>query len=215
MALGNVVVFGATTVPGAELCRLLSVGGRTVVAISTGEGDISSLAPLDLEIRTVDPRKKAAVNAVMKNLSMPETVVSFVNQGGALSVIDAALAAGARRFILVTSIGGGESRKALSFLKRVFERKRLKHLTHVEDHLRALKVSWTILRAGRYAGRKPSGNGVLVESPLAYGTINNIDLARIVFDALDNVNMECKVFCAIDAKHAKMKDGTSVVVAEV
>ncbi len=215
MELGNVVVFGAATEPGTELCRLLSIDGRHVVAISTGEGGISALAPLDLEIRTVDATRKSAVNTALEGLPASQTIVSFVSQGGAVNVIDAAIAAGARRFVLVTSLGGGESRKALSFLKRIFTRSKLKQMTLAEDYLRGSKLEWTILRTGPYAGRKPSGNGILVENPMVSGAINAKDLARALYDVLDKDKAVGKVFSAIDAKRAKMKDGTPVVAAEL
>ncbi len=210
MALGSVAVFGATAEPGAELCRLLSVEGRRVVAISTGEGDISALAPLDLEIRTTDAAQQLAVKTALKEIAALEAVISFVNQGGACDVIDAALAAGARRFVLVTSIGGGESAKALSLMKRIARRKKLKKMTQAENHLRRAKLSWTILRTGPYTVRKPSGNGILSESPFAYGAINAKDLSRALYEVMKDDKTVGKVFSAMDAKHAKMRDGSSV-----
>jgi uncharacterized protein YbjT (DUF2867 family) len=117
---------------------------------------------------------------------------------GTRNLVDAARAAGVSRFILVTAIGSGDSRRAVSpkvleFLGAVLEEKTLG-----ENYLMASGLGYTILRPGGMTHDPASGTAIRTEDRSVMGMINRADLARLVVDCLDDPLSIGKVFHTID-----------------
>jgi uncharacterized protein YbjT (DUF2867 family) len=144
-----ILVVGATGLLGGEICRLLTQRGNPVRALVRGTSSADRVARLksvgaeqvrgDLKNR---PSLDAACRGASAVISTASSTVSrqegdsieSVDREGQLGLIDAAAAAGVKRFIMV-SFPSVEVDFPLQSAKRA-----------VEEHLRASGMTYTILR---------------------------------------------------------------------
>lgn len=120
------------------------------------------------------------------------------DSAGNINLIEAAIKHGVRKFILVTSIGTGDSKDACSpdvyeVLKPVLLEK-----AKAEEKLKSTDMDWIIIRPGGLQSEDPSGNGVLTEDTNVCGTITRADVADLVCKALRSDKADRKVLSAVD-----------------
>ncbi|MEO7386170.1 MAG: SDR family oxidoreductase [Gammaproteobacteria bacterium] len=202
----GVLLVGASRGTGLELARLLAGRRDPVTAFVRPATDMAGLLKLRVRLfkgDVLDPRSvqgaftsgsfRAVINTVGGKRGEPRP-----DYHGTRNLVDAALEAGVRRFILVTAIGCGDSRgavgpKVLEFLGAVLEEKTLG-----ENYLMASGLDSTILRPGGMADDPASGTAIRTEDRQAMGVINRADLARLVVDCLDDPLTVGRVYHAID-----------------
>ena len=117
---------------------------------------------------------------------------------GNKNLIDAAVKAGVQKFILVTSIGSGNSvvampPQALEALKPVLIEKE-----KAEQYLISSGLNYTIIRPGGLKSEPPTNNGIITENPYIVGSIHRPDVAKLVCCCLNSPNTNNKIFSAID-----------------
>jgi uncharacterized protein YbjT (DUF2867 family) len=117
---------------------------------------------------------------------------------GNKNLVDAAVRAGVQKFILVSSIGSGDSIVALSpqaleTLKPVLIEKE-----KAEQHLIESGLTYTIVRPGGLKSEPATGNAVLTEDPKVSGMIHRADVANLVCQCLQSDRANHKVLSAID-----------------
>lgn len=228
MSAATVFVFGATSAGGRELCRRLVADGVRVVAAVRAGSDGSQLEALGVECRQADAMVPEQVRNAMRDLGAQPTVVSLlggmlsrkaalVDSQGNINAIDAAKAAGARRFVMVTSVGCNESRPALVWVPRMILRHVVREKGVAETYLKDSGLAWTIIRPGRLTSirQRPSGLGILIENPLAVGPITRADLGELVYRAVTSERAVGKIYAAADRRHAKIAGGGEVVPARL
>jgi uncharacterized protein YbjT (DUF2867 family) len=228
MASSTVFVFGATSEAGLELCRRLREDGVRVVAGVRAGSDRLLLGALGVECREADALKLDQLMNVMRDLGEQPTVVSFlggmpnrkssvVDSLGNINAIDAAMVAGARRFVLITSVGCNESYKALVWVPRIILRHTVREKSKAENYLRNSELAWTIIRPGRLTTvrRQPTGRGILIENALAAGPITRVDLGGLVYRAVNSEQAIGKTYTAADQRHAKIVGDIDVVPAQL
>lgn len=117
----------------------------------------------------------------------PETTVA-VDQQGAVRMIDAALAAGVRRFVMLSAQGADPE----SHGHRLSHYLRAKGIA--DRHLRDSGLPFTIVRPGRLTNR-PAAEAIEVDRELGHdGDISRDDLAEVLVACLDLPNTEGKTF---------------------
>jgi nucleoside-diphosphate-sugar epimerase len=118
---------------------------------------------------------------------------------GNKNLIDVAVKARVKKFILVTSIGSGNSVVALS--PQILEALQpvLIDKEKAEQHLIASGLNYTIIRPGGLQSEPATGNGVLTEDPRIAGMINRADVAQLVCRCLNSDAANNKVLSAVDA----------------
>ncbi len=198
------LVAGATGMVGGEVCRLLRKEGKPVRALvrATSKPEkVEALRALGCELVTGDLRDAASLahacagaGAVVSTVSaMPFSwdpagnTVATVDYDGQRRLIDAAAAAGVRRFTLVTFSGHIDRPFPLRDAKRA-----------AEQHLRESGVPFTILRPSFFSevwlspavGFDAAGGHVTI-----YGDgfnriswISYLDVARLVVAALESAS---------------------------
>ena len=144
------LVAGATGVLGSEICRRLTVRGRPVramVRVTSDAGGVSELRELGADVVMADLKERgtlepacAGVTTVVSGATaifrqQPGDSISSVDRDGQLALIDAAVAAGARRFVYVSFSGNIKAPSPLTDAKRTVERR-----------LREGGLEYTILR---------------------------------------------------------------------
>ena len=202
----GVLVFGGSRGTGLEVCRLLAARGEAVTACVRPTTDSAGLAALGATIlhgNVLDAASVAAAFAAGPFRAVIDTVGGRRGEprpdnDGTRNLVDAARAAGVRRFLFVTAIGCGDSRGAvgprvLEFLGPVLAEKTLG-----EDYLRASGLDWTILRPGGMTHDPASGTAIRTEDRMAMGVISRADLARLVVDCLDDPATIGRIYHTID-----------------
>ena len=117
---------------------------------------------------------------------------------GNKNLIDAAVKTGVKKFILVSSIGSGNSVVALAPQVLITLGAILKEKEKAEQHLVASGLTYTIIRPGGLKSEFATGNAVITEDPTVSGIIHRADVAKLVFDCLNSDRANNKVFSAID-----------------
>ena len=117
---------------------------------------------------------------------------------GNKNLIDAAVKAGVQKFILVSSIGSGNSAvalppQALETLGPVLAEKE-----KAEKYLIESGLTYTIIRPGGLKSEPATGNGVLSENPKTAGTIHRADVALLVCRCLNSEGANNKILSAVD-----------------
>ena len=117
---------------------------------------------------------------------------------GNKNLIDAAVKAGVQKFILVSSIGSGNSAAALQ--PQVLETLGpvLIEKEKAENHLIESGMIYTVIRPGGLKSEPATGNGILTEDCRAAGSINRADVAQLVCQCLVSDAASNKVLSAVD-----------------
>ncbi len=202
----GVLLFGGARGTGFEVARILKSRGQAVSVCVRSGSDQSAL-------------KSLGVSLVVGNVLDSETVKAAFSSGefgavlncvggirgeprpdydGAKNIVDAAVAAGVRRLVMLTAVGAGDSREMLSqkaweVLGPVIELK-----TKGEEYLAASGLDYTILRPGGMNSDPATGAAIMTEDHTAMGTITRADLAQLVVACLDDESTIGKIFHAID-----------------
>lgn len=117
---------------------------------------------------------------------------------GNKNLINAAVKAGVKKFILVSSIGSGNSVVAIAPQVLQTLGAILKEKEKAEQHLVASGLTYTIIRPGGLKSEVATGNAVLTEDPTVAGIIHRADVAKLVCDCVTSDRANNKVFSAID-----------------
>jgi nucleoside-diphosphate-sugar epimerase len=218
----TVVVFGGDTDTGYRLTRKAIAAGLKVLSVIIGPRELDYIARAGAESIRCDPTDRAAVDAVFAGRDGRDLAVVCIlggspqlNTQGNINVIDAAVAAGARRFVLTTSIGCGESAVALDPLVKAIAGRAIRAKEWAENHLRSTDLEWTIIRSGGTTRRPGTGAGILTDSVAVTGYISLTDLGDMLLLALTSTRTVHRALAAVDSGKAFNLDGAPLVPAEL
>lgn len=206
----RVAIFGASSGIGVELARRLAAQGAPALAV-TRSGASQALAAAGGSLARGDVLQRADVERVLATVPAPEAVVSLVggrpfrkdappDWDGNRNLIDAARAAGIRRFVLVSSIGAGDSRAAAPWIARLVLGRFMALKTKAEDYLRVSGLDWTIVRPGHLTDQPANGRGQLLEDETVSGAIPRADVAALVERVLGDDATIGRTYAAITAR---------------
>jgi nucleoside-diphosphate-sugar epimerase len=217
-----VVIFGATADSGYRLADRLVKSGHAVIGVDWVGSHSKPLVKLGARFIGADVTNPAEVDVAFAELPTSNTAaVAYlggspaVNSQGNINVINSALSAGISRFVLVTSIGCGDSRDAIDPFTEAFIGKALRAKTWAEKHLRSSGLDWTIVRPGGPMVRRPTGKGALFDTPHVTGHINRIDLGDVLFNLVRSRGNVGKTLAAIDSDKAMSTTADPVTPAVI
>jgi uncharacterized protein YbjT (DUF2867 family) len=223
MAAPAVIIFGATSGGGRELARLLRKDQRNVCAVVRQSGDTADLTALGVETRIADAFDAEALDKALSDIGRQAAVVSFLGGGfaeghpvdgtGNINAINAAVDSGAGRFILMTSVGCGDSYDAAPDLSKQFWTDLWKEKNRGEEHLRKSSLAWTIIRPGGLRAPEPTGHGILVEDPMVTGLLHRDDLAALTYAVLDSEKTIRKTYTAVDRHQSQHANDGEILAA--
>ncbi|KAG1678959.1 hypothetical protein FOA52_013022 [Chlamydomonas sp. UWO 241] len=121
-----------------------------------------------------------------------------VNSVGTINVIEAAVKKGVKKFVLVTSIGCGETKDAVGPQVYASLEKVLIEKNKAEVALKASKMSYVIVRPGGLTNDASTGKATLTEDMAVCGSISREDTATLVIKALLNNSANNKTLSALD-----------------
>ena len=163
------------------------------MGIEVVQGDALNLGDLERIIQTDEP-----IHTVISTIGGLPSDVERPDYPGNRNLIDAAVKAGVQKFILVSSIGAGNSVVAASPQVLEVLGKVLAEKDKAEQHLIASGLTYTIIRPGGLKSEPATGNGVLTEDPHIIGSINRADVAQLVGRCLNSDRANNKILSAVD-----------------
>jgi uncharacterized protein YbjT (DUF2867 family) len=204
----TLVIFGATSPIGQRLAELATAAGYRAVAVVRPGSDAQALEAAGASILRADALDADALGEVISGVPAGALFASVLggkpggdgrpDWEGNRNAIDAACARDASHFILVTTVGAGDSRPALPppvipILGPLAEKKTL-----AEEHLKASGLTWTILRPGHLQAGEPTGRAVLVEDPRTLGAVQRADVAALMLRCFGHAACRNRVFSVTD-----------------
>lgn len=207
MAESYIFIGGASRGVGREIANYLTGENQKVKAMLRSDQSRADLEGMGIKVVMGDALNVASVEQAM----LGEPIHAVISTIGGLpkdgeradylgnkNLIDAAVKAGVKKFILVSSIGSGNSvvalpPQALETLKPVLIEKE-----KAEQYLIESGLIYTIIRPGGLKSEPATGNGVLTEDPRVAGTINRADVAQLVCRCLESDAANNKVLSAVD-----------------
>jgi nucleoside-diphosphate-sugar epimerase len=204
----HIFLAGASRGVGREIAKCLVNQQMPVTALLRSPKTRIELEAMGIKVVMGDALDAEAVAAAMTEGDRIDTVISTIGglpQDGERSdylgnknLIDAAVKAGVQKFILVSSIGSGNSAvalppQALETLGPVLIEKE-----KAENHLIASGMIYIVIRPGGLKSEPATGNGVLTEDSRVAGTIHRADVAQLVCNCLVSDAANNKVLSAVD-----------------
>ncbi|MBD2770623.1 SDR family oxidoreductase [Iningainema tapete] len=204
----SIFLAGASRGVGREIAKCLTVQQYNVKALIRKEGDRDELKAMGIQVFLGDALNVSDVESAMLGSQPIHAVISTIgglprdgeraDYLGNKNLIDAALKAKAQKFILVSSIGSGNSAvalppQAMQTLKPVLVEKE-----KAEQYLIESGLTYTIIRPGGLKSEPATGNGILTEDPRIAGTIHRPDVAQLVCRCLNSDLANNKVLSAVD-----------------
>ncbi|WP_375469786.1 SDR family oxidoreductase [uncultured Nostoc sp.] len=199
---------GASRGVGREIAQSLTGQQLKVKALLRTAAVAAELEGIGIEVVLGDALNVGDVERAMLTDAPIDTVISTIgglpsdvekpDYPGNKNLIDAAVKAGVQKFILVSSIGTGNSVVAASPQVLAVLGKVLAEKDKAEQHLIASGLTYTIIRPGGLKSEPATGNGVLTEDPHIIGSINRADVAQLVGRCLNSQHANNKILSAVD-----------------
>ncbi len=199
---------GASRGVGREIAQCLIEKKQKVKALLRSEETRPELEAMGIKVVMGDALELAAVERAMLGNEPIQAVISTIgglpkdgqraDYLGNKNLIDAAVKAKVKKFILISSIGSGESvvalpPQALSTLGSVLAEKE-----KAEKHLIDSGLTYTVIRPGGLKSEPATGNGVLTEDYKVAGTIHRADVAQLACKCLFSDAANNKILSAVD-----------------
>jgi uncharacterized protein YbjT (DUF2867 family) len=209
MTASCVFLAGASRGVGREIARGLVQRSLPVKALLRSEAARAELEAMGIAIALGDALNPAEVEQAMQGEpigAVISTIGGLPKDGeradylGNKNLIDAAVKAGVQKFILVSSIGSGDSvvalpPQALQALSEVLVEKE-----KAEQHLIASGLTYVIIRPGGLKSEPATGNAVLTPDPTIAGSIHRADVAELVCRCLQSDRANNRVLSAVDSQ---------------
>ncbi|WP_066383438.1 MULTISPECIES: SDR family oxidoreductase [unclassified Anabaena] len=204
----NIFLVGASRGVGREIANYLTAQKLNVKSLLRKETSRSELEAMNIQVvqgdaLNLDDVKRAMltdepIHAVISTLGGLPTDTEKPDYPGNKNLIDIAVKAGVQKFILVTSIGTGNSVGALSPQALAALQTVLIEKDKAEQHLIASGLTYTIIRPGGLKSEPATGNAILTEDTRICGSIHRADVAQLVCRCLNSENANNKILSAVD-----------------
>jgi nucleoside-diphosphate-sugar epimerase len=202
----TIFLAGASRGVGREIAQLLAptYKVKALLRSDAAQPDLESIGvtsvigdalnPADLEVAM----QSEPIWAVISTVGGLPKEGQRADYWGNKNLIDAAVKAGVQKFILVSSIGSGNSAVALPPPALETLRPVLIEKDQAEQYLIASGLTYTVVRPGGLKSEPATGNGVLTPDPTIAGTIHRADVARLVCQSLESDRANNRVLSAVD-----------------
>jgi nucleoside-diphosphate-sugar epimerase len=199
----TIFLAGASRGLGREIAQILSSQQKSVIALVRSPNP--ELESLGVKLILGDALDAEAVTSAMTAQPL-ETVISTIgglpkdgvraDYLGNKNLIDGA--AGVKKFILITSLGTGNSAGAIppnayEALKPVLLEKE-----QAENYLINSGLNYTIIRPGGLKSEPATGTAVLTTDPSVAGSIHRADVAALVCRCIDSAASDRQTLGAFD-----------------
>ncbi len=206
----DIFVAGASRGVGREVVRCLVEQSLSVKALLRSLSAQAELEAIGVKIAFGDALEPAQVEQAMSApiQAVISTIGGLPKDGqradflGNKNLIDAAVNAGVSKFILVSSIGSGNSAVALPPQAMEALRPVLLEKEQAENYLVDSGLTYVIIRPGGLKSEPATGNGILTANPNIAGTIHRADVAQLVSQCLFSDRVNNQILSAVDRNMA-------------
>ena len=190
----GVIIFGASRNTGLEVARILATRGDKVTAFIRPSSDRSGLRPLAVDYAEGDALNAAEVRAAFAGKRF-RAVISTMGGSrgetnpdveGTRNIVDAAKAAGVKRMVMVTVLGGGDSIAVVPEQQRASLGRVIAGKIKAETYLIDSGMAYTILRPGQLTNQPANGKVRMTEQAVSARPITRADLAAKTVECLDD-----------------------------
>ncbi|WP_261816936.1 SDR family NAD(P)-dependent oxidoreductase [Vibrio gallicus] len=203
----KIVIWGASSGLGAAMVEYFLAQGLEVIAVARNPSNNPALANIQtFSCDATDAQQVATtVDSIANDAWVVSTMGSFqsdnpVDYIGHRYLIDALEAKGVQRFLLVTSLGCGDTWGALSDrAKQVFGRA-VREKSLAESWLKTSGLDFTILRPGGLKDGAHNGLGVLSQQGEVHGSINRGEVAQLSHQLLTNPQSIGKIYQCVESE---------------
>ncbi|MCX8043294.1 MAG: SDR family oxidoreductase [Desulfobacterota bacterium] len=215
----TVAVAGATGRTGRFIVQELLKRGYAVRALmrspsaqSHPDGFVSQgveLIPTDLS--SVPALEKALqgaqylISAIGSKKPFSTAENELIDNRGNQNLARAALLQGIAHMVVISSIGVGDSRKAIALIYRLLMHSVLRAKEKSEEYIKSCGISYTIIRPGGYTEKNLPDDIAFGEGGKITGRITRAQIARVCVDALENSKMKNRTFEVVN--RATLKPG--------
>lgn len=204
----SIFLAGASRGVGREIAKCLTTQGHDVTVLLRSSSSRAELEAIGVSVvigdaMVPDELKRAFLQSEKPIDVVISTIGGLPQDGikpdypGNKNLIDAAVAKDVKKFILVTSIGTGNSVSALSPQTLAVLQPVLIEKDKAEQHLINSGLTYTIVRPGGLKSEPGTGNGVLTEDTRIIGSIHRADVADLVCRTI-NARADNKILSAVD-----------------
>jgi uncharacterized protein YbjT (DUF2867 family) len=202
--MSTIVIAGGHGQIALRLARLLSARGDTVRSLIRNPGHsagvhaagaepvVADMEELDSLAEFVEGADAVVFAAGAGPGSGPERKQT-VDLGAAVKLLDAARATGARRYLMVSSIGADDPSAASGPMRPYLEAK-----AQADAALSASDLDWTIVRPG--ALTNDPGTGLVAVGDLGRGSVTRDDVAAVLAACLDEPRTVGKTFVLLQGE---------------
>jgi len=219
--MAYIFLAGASRGVGREVAKQLVIGGHEVLALLRSDSAESDLVAMGITVVKGDALEADLMKAMMGDFpieavistigGLPEDGSTRADFVGNRNLIDAATAVGANRFVLISSIGSGDSAQALPENVLATLGPVLKEKAQAEAHLAASGLTYTVIRPGGLVSESATGQEILTEDVTVAGSIPRAGVANLAVRCLSSEKAANKVFSAIDLSMQRTKQAVDVV----
>jgi len=208
MSESYILVAGASRGVGREIVKELVANNHPVIAVLRSKDSQAELEAMGVKVALADALNleelKFALLEGEKISAVISTIGGLPKDGeradylGNRNLIEIAVIAGVKHFILITSIGSGNSAVALPPQVLEVLGVVLKEKEKAEQHLIESGLDYTIIRPGGLKTEPATNRGILTENYQVSGTIHRADVAKLAYKCLNSSVAKGKIFSAID-----------------
>jgi uncharacterized protein YbjT (DUF2867 family) len=203
--MSMIVIAGGHGKIALRLARLLSERGDAVRSLIRNPGHVAGVRGAGAEPVVADME---ALDSLADFVEGADAVVfaagagpgsgperkRTVDLGGAVKLLDAARATGARRYLMVSSIGAGDPSSGSGAMRPYLEAK-----AEADAALSASDLDWTIVRPGGLTDEP--GTGLVQVAPLERsGSVTRDDVAAVLAGCLDEPRTVRQTFALLQGE---------------
>jgi nucleoside-diphosphate-sugar epimerase len=214
----HVFLAGASRGVGREIALLLRGKDIAITALlrsSAAQGELESLGikvkigdalnPDDIDLAMLASQPIDAVISTIGGVSQDGLRADFLGNKNLIETYCKIKTSGSEsdkdyleKFILISSIGSGNSAVALPPQVLQTLAAALAAKVQAENHLIASGLTYTVIRPGGLKSEPATGRGVLTEDSKISGIIHRADVAQLVYKCLVSDRANNKVLSAVD-----------------
>ena len=204
-AQSTIFLAGASRGVGREIAKCL-IHQHRIKALLRSPATRPELEEMGIEVVIGDALQAQAVEGAIAGdvEAVISTIGGLPKDGeradylGNKNLIDAAVKAGVQKFILISSIGSGDSAVALPTQALETLGPVLVEKEKAEKYLINSGLTYVIIRPGGLKTEPATGNGVVTENHRVAGTIHRADVAQLVCQCLASEAANQKILSAVD-----------------
>jgi uncharacterized protein YbjT (DUF2867 family) len=172
-----------------------------LTGVEFADGDLTSVKALERAMEGA----RYAISAIGSKKPFSGAENDKIDNMGNQNLARAARSQGLKQIVVISSIGAGNSRDAVSCMYRWPMMSVLKAKGKSEDFIRSCGIDYTIIRPGGYNDDVIGDDVVFGEGGKITGRVMRAQIARVCVDALENPAMKNRTFEVV--ARAAVKEG--------